>query len=156
MPKATDPEDDVMRAAGGIRLLREGLKLSQPKAAEHHEPDISAQYWSMTETGKVPGVVKPSTQRKLLAALSKAANLETPLTLNDLQAAMDRVFSEGEAPRAQRLAAALAPPRAERQAVFPTSDGDVVFTYPADLSPEGFRELEAYFQVFVKASTAKN
>jgi hypothetical protein len=133
-PRSADP--DVMRAARAIKAMREGLGLTQRQ---------------------VPGIVKPATQREMLQALSAAAQLDPPLTLEDLAAAMARVdqadaAAEAGDPLALRLANAIQP-KAERQAVFPTREGDITFTFPADLSPDGFRELEAYFQAFVKANT---
>jgi transcriptional regulator with XRE-family HTH domain len=154
-PRSADP--DVMRAARAIKAMREGLGLTQRQVAEHHPNDISYQYVAMNENGQVPGIVKPATQREMLQALSAAAQLDPPLTLEDLAAAMARVdqadaAAEAGDPLALRLANAIQP-KAERQAVFPTREGDITFTFPADLSPDGFRELEAYFQAFVKANT---
>jgi hypothetical protein len=39
---------------------------------------------------------------------------------------------------------------AQRQAIFPVSDGDVIITFPADLSSEGLEELGQYLDVFLK------
>jgi hypothetical protein len=156
MPKAIEVDDDVMRPARGIKAMRERHGLTQRQAAEAHARDISYQYWAMNESGKVPGIVKPATQRELLDAISKAAGLENPLTLEDLAKAMDDHAPPASDQRSQRLASSLVGARPERQAVFPTSDGDVVFSFPADMTAEGFRELEAYFSVFVKANTPRN
>ncbi len=55
-----------------------------------------------------------------------------------------------------RLARELGPPSDARQAVFPVSDGDVVISFPPNMTPDGFKELEAYFAIFLKANAPKN
>lgn len=152
---------DVTRAARAVKMLREELKLTQRQVSEAHPRQLTYQRIAQVEQGKVPGIVKPQTQREMLAALSNAARLETPLTLDDFAGYMDRldtatVEQEGGDLLALRLARTLAPPKAERQAVFPTREGDVIFTFPADLSPQGFREIEAYFQAFVQANSRRD
>lgn len=156
MAKATEISDDVLRMARAVKGLRERYNVTQRQVADAHVDEISFQYVGMNEQGKVPGIVKPATQRKLLDAISKAANLSSPLTLDDLAAAADGGLADGGPGRALRAAASLRSAMPERQAVFPTSEGDVVFSYPADMTQEGFRELEAYFAVFVSVNAPKN
>jgi len=43
-------------------------------------------------------------------------------------------------------------PAGNRKAVFPVSEGDVTIIFPANLSEEGFQELEAYLGIFLKRS----
>lgn len=40
--------------------------------------------------------------------------------------------------------------KGQRKAVFPVSEGDVTFLFPADLSAEGLGELEDYLAIFLK------
>lgn len=151
-----DAMDDVSRAARAIAALRERAGVTQRQVAEAHEDEISYQYVGQHETGKVPGIVKPATQRKMLAAISKAAKLEHPLTLEDLADEMAPTNGVAEDPRAFRMGQALlggARRPTDRQAVFPTTAGEVVISFPADMDAAGFRELEAYLAVFLKART---
>jgi hypothetical protein len=48
------------------------------------------------------------------------------------------------------LPSAVQATRGQRKAVFPISEGDVTFVFPADLTSEGLEELEAYLAVFLK------
>lgn len=155
--KAATIDPDALSIGEALRSLRERYKLSQPRVVDVHEDQISAQYLSHIETGKVIGILKSTTQRKVLDAISRAAKLNPPLTLDDLTAARGEPSDHtAETVRATRLAASLRPATTERQAIFPTSEGDVIFTFPAEMGPDGFRELEAYFSVFVKANTPNN
>lgn len=42
------------------------------------------------------------------------------------------------------------PPKGQRKAVFPVSEGDVTFLFPEGLSPDGLQELEDYLEIFLK------
>lgn len=141
--------------ARAVQRLRKRLGVTQRQAAEAHEDDITYQYWAMNETGKVPGVVKPATQRKLLRALSRAADMPEDLTLEDLSHEMGADGGRDLGTATQALPRPVRG-RLTRHAVFPTSSGDVEFTFPAEMTPEGFREMEAYFKVFVQAHTLKD
>ncbi len=44
----------------------------------------------------------------------------------------------------------MAAAKGQRKAVFPVSEGDVTFLFPANLTVEGLGELEEYLEVFLK------
>lgn len=152
-----DDADDVAGLSRAIATLRKRFGISQEAASQAHEDDISKQYWGMHERGGVPGIVKPATQRKLLAAISKAAGLAEPLTLQDLQAELAAPSVNPAEARALRMAGAFTPRGAPagRQAVFPLSTGDAVVQLPAAMTPEACAELEAYLQALLKGIKGK-
>lgn len=161
MPKEARIDPDAQAIGQALKAIRERLGLRQPHVAE--AAGLTAQYVSMIETGKVPGLVKPATQRKIIEALNAALEARDgrapspPVTISDLDAELAGV---GDTPRARlaRIARELttAPDPELRQAVFPVSDGDVVISFPAHMTPEGFKELEAYFAIFLKANSRDN
>lgn len=159
-PAKPDVDPDVATTSRAVAVLRSRFGLKQHEAAA--AAGMSTQYWNMHETGKVPGIVKPATQRKLIdglnAAVKARGEADPGLTLGDLDAIL-----HGDGPpggdangRLARMARELGGGRGERsqadldtrQAVFPTRDGDVVIQFPASMSPAGFKDLEAYFAVF--------
>lgn len=166
-PKTTgeiDPE--VLRVGEAVKTLRERIGLTQAQAADACDPIMTSQYWGMHETGRVPGIFKPATQRKLVDALNAAAGdrLAEPVTLQDLEDVIRVGPGVGEPParfdradgRAARLARELDRPDPNtRRAVFPTPDGDAVIEIPAHLTPEGFKMVEAYLAVFLKGNAPK-
>lgn len=156
MPRKTTVDPEVMQLASAIKALRDALDVTQEHAAECADPPMTSQYWGMHETGKVPGIFKPAVQRKLLDALSKAAELAEPLTLDDLERAM-----RGEGPGAPEPAGRLArlahelgprPDPSKRRSVFSLSDGDVVIEIPSALTPAGFKQLKGYLAIFLEAA----
>lgn len=161
-PSPDTTDDDTRQLGGALRTLRDSLGLTQGQAGDAAEPVMTAQYWGMHETGKVPGIFKPSVQRKLIEALNKASEKDRattgrpPLTVGDLQAALDAPPPPaGRMARLARELGGVAEPGAAydasgAEAVFPTRDGAVVIRLPAAMTPEGFKDLEAYFAVFMQ------
>ncbi len=164
MPRSRTIDPDVAQIGKAVARLREAAAkdLTQDACAACMDPPITPQYWGMHERGEVPGIVKPKRQRDLIAAISKAADLADPLSLDDLDAAIDgdeaTPRQDPAAGRLVRLARELAPGAPDpnkRRAVFPIPDGDVVIEIPAQLTPAGFKQVEAFLAVFLKANTPK-
>lgn len=161
MPTKPQVDGDTLKVGRAVAFLRERVGLTQAQAAEAvPAPGMTNQYWQMHEAGRVPGIHKPATQRKLIEALNAASGVEPPLTMQDLEAAIaggDHPIGRSVESRMARIAREVAGPPtpkaastpAPAQAVFPTRDGDVVFNYPPNMTPEGYRDLEAYFAVFL-------
>lgn len=155
MSRAVSVDPEVQQLGRAVKTVRERLKLTQAQAAEAGE--MTSQYWGMHETGKVPGIVKPATQRALLDALTRAAGLDEPLGLGVLEEALEAAGAPA-AGRLARMARELGPVGGEaetRRAVFPVPEGDVVIEIPAAMTPEGFKQVEAYIAVFLKANSPK-
>lgn len=143
------PTTDTRKAIGrAIAFLRERAGLTQEQAGER--AGMTAQYFGMHELGKVKGLTHPEVQQKLLRAVDA--------TPEDLEAALNEISGDDTpAARIARMARELGSPApaagpAVRQAVFPTADGDVVITLPAHFTPAGFKQLEEYFAVFIRAN----
>lgn len=146
-------DEDAIRAGDALRRLRKRLDLTQAQAAAAHEAEMTPQYWGMHETGRVPGIHKPAVQRALVEALSRASGQQ--VTVEDLAAELRPGGASFETPRIGRLAAALSDRGGDdvREAVFPTIDGDVVVRFPGHMTPDGFKDLEAYLAVFLRTQT---
>jgi hypothetical protein len=156
-----------LKVGQALRILRDRLGLSQEQAAAGHADDFSKQHWGSIENGHLRGIYDPGVQQGLIDALNTAAPPGSePLTLEDLDAVMAEMSggpAETAASRLRRLATEVGATGgvAERptpfdggmvEAVFPTRDGPVTFRYPSHMTPEGLRELEAYFAVFLQAA----
>lgn len=58
--------------------------------------------------------------------------------------------TQQEMPRSASAPQTDTPPAGARRAVFPLSEGDVMLTFPSDLSADGYDELGDYLEIFLK------
>lgn len=54
-----------------------------------------------------------------------------------------------------RLAGHMPPQPGTRQAIFTLDEGDVYLTFPSDMSADGYRELKAYLDIFLRKAESK-
>lgn len=149
-------DDDALRVGRAVARLRERVGVTQAAAGAAYpdkEEGITSQYWAMIENGKVPGVFKPAMQRKILDALNAASGTGEPLTSEDLERELTAAGPEASMARLARELGRPLPSDAERFE-FSTVDGPVVLTMPGHLSPEGFKDLEAFVAVFLQRKRA--
>ena len=127
-----------------IKALREARSLTQQDAAE--ALGVTRTAWQNYENGRAV-ILRTDVQRRLLKALGSDED--------ELAAHVASIQSLG-----RRTGQVVAMPerfdiQPRGQAVFPLSEGDVVVTFPPDLSNEGFAELAEYLNLFLKARGAK-
>lgn len=141
-----------MRRAYGRALgrLREMKGHTQESAAEACTPTMSSQNFGRYEIGGAAGITDPLTRRRLLASIGA--------TEEEFQTVLEEIG--GQEPRSARLArmataaggvaeAGLPFSADRRQAVFPLSDGDLVVSYPRNLSPEAKREMKRFLELLL-------
>lgn len=89
-PMANDSDDivEVQLLGAALAALRDSKKISQAKAGEAFgDGGISPQGWGLYEAGKRPGILKPSVQAKLAAAIG--------MSVFDLHRERDRLRGAG-------------------------------------------------------------
>lgn len=146
-PTAQDTRKLIGRA---IALLRERAGLTQEQAGD--AAGMSAQYFGMHELGKVKGLAHPEVQHKLLRAVNA-----TPEDLDTILAELtDETPSVARIARIARELGSSPSGPPMRQAIFPTSEGDVTVILPANFSPAGFKQLEDYLAVFIRSNIPAN
>ncbi len=153
-PKSVDAADERrrMRKLYGAILakLRDERGLTQEQASTAARPEMTAQNWARYEGGQAPSITDPIVRRRFLEAIGASEEdfqreLSNPTRANPASARVSRLSRAFEAmPESSRAR------DDRRQAVFPLSEGEVVISFPADLSPDGVEELKEYFNIFVK------
>ena len=135
------PEQEAQEIGEALRILRERLGVTQEAAAEAME--VSRTAWQNYEGGRKV-VLRTDMQMRLAAAVG-ATRPDLLKVLKELQ----RGGGKHSAIGVEEPSAIFAGP-GRTQAIFPTRDGEVIVSYPANLSPEGFRELAEFFSLFAK------
>lgn len=142
-----------MRLIGAaLKSLREERKISQEAAADALRPALTGQAWGRYENGKLKGILEPTVQRNLLAAIG--------VSYEAFQFAVARIRREGPEPSrrvspefsVREPSAAFQYGQGSREARFPLASGEVVINYPARLDAAGVEELESYLNLFLKAA----
>lgn len=162
MPSTRKVDDDVAQMGLAVKAIREGLRdhgvhVTQAMAADALDPPVTAQYWGLIEQGRVPQIRKPAYRQKLAEALNRAyaeaagRPLAPPVTPDDIAGV---ATASPQLARLARMARELVPhdPADRVEAVFPLREGEVVIQIPANLTPAGFRQLEDFFALFLKAN----
>lgn len=148
-------EQELDLLARALKVMREEAGLTQEEAGQRAEPRLSKQAWGLHENRRAKQLLTPGIQSRLAAALGG--------TREDLLLIKDRIASMGSAyrpvPKAVRDLAdrgrEFEGALAMRQAQFPTRDGDVILSYPRDLTPEGLNDLESYFTLFIATARGR-
>jgi len=124
-----------------LKRLRESRSMTQDQAAERM--GVTRTAWQNYESGRAV-VMRTDHQVKLAEALGAARadllNELRKIQVGDGHSAMAGVQDSG---------AIYAGP-GRQQAVFPLDEGDVILSFPANLSPEGRQQLEDYLAVFLR------
>lgn len=149
MPKASENDRELGLLGLALQMLRKEAGLSQEQASERVEPQLTKQAWGRYEGGEVKGLLTPDVQQRMAAALGH--------TRDELLLVKERLALQGESYRPSFRPATGLRDRSrpwsgggdQRQAIFPTRDGEVVLTYPAELGEEGLAELSNYLRVFL-------
>lgn len=135
------PEQEAHEIGEALRILRDRLGVTQEAAAEAME--VSRTAWQNYEAGRKV-VLRTDMQMRLAGAIGA--------TRQDLLQVLKQLQHGG----AKHSAIGVEEPGAiysgpgRTQAIFPTRDGEVIVSYPANLSPEGYRELAEFFSLFAK------
>lgn len=131
-----------------LKALRESRELTQQEAADR--AGVTRTAWQNYESGRAV-ILRSDLQRRLARSLGadeeelalhaeSFRNIGRRSTAASLSA-HDRAQSFDGLPRGQ--------------AVFPLAEGEVVITFPQDLSREGFAEMAQYLSIFLKGRGAK-
>lgn len=136
------PEQEAQEIGDALRILRERKGVTQERAAE--EMEVSRTAWQNYEAGRKV-VLRTDMQMRLAGAVG-ASREDLLSVLKELQRGESRHSAINSVEEPQAIFAG--PGRT--QAIFPTRDGDVIVSYPAQLSPEGYRELAEFFGLFAK------
>lgn len=142
-PQKTSAEQarEIGRA---LRALRERHGLSQEQAAERMHVTRTA--WQNYENGRAV-VLRTDMQLRLAAAAGGShAELLAVLREQQGQLAAHSAFTGHDDGRA------IYSGPGRSQAIFPTDQGDVILSYPANLTPEAKAQLAAYLKVFLNHS----
>lgn len=141
-PTMKSPAQEAREMGRALKLLRTRRGMTQDAAAEALRVTRTA--WQNYESGRSV-VMRTDMQAKLAAALGG--------TRNELLACL-REVQEGPSHSASAVAEAgsvySGPGRL--QAVFPTSDGQVIVSYPEALTARGRRQLKAYLDAFLEGA----
>lgn len=128
-----------------LRILRDRLDITQEQAAE--AMGVSRTAWQNYEAGRAI-VLRTDMQTKLAAALD-ATREDLLRVLRELQ----RAGGGHSALGLEEPGVVFSGP-GRQQAIFPLSEGDVIVSYPANLSAAGFQELSDYLAIFLKRAKA--
>lgn len=139
------PSEQARALGRALRALRDHQGLTQQEAADRY--GVSRNSWIAYENGERQLILRSDIQTRLAVALN-CEREELMLQLAALTPIRQRPGVAGLGEVANRPFD-LGPDR--QQAVFPLAEGEVVMTFPADLSPAGVAELAQYLALFLKA-----
>lgn len=148
MSKDGPPKTSAQEArevGDALRALRERRGFTQERAAEALR--VSRTAWQNYESGR-PVVLRTDMQLRLAQALgAKREDLLAILREQQGATASHSAFGVEET-------GMLFSGPGRQQAIFPLSEGDVIVSYPAGLTPDGFQELNDYLELFLKRARA--
>lgn len=142
--RATPSTNEEAKQVGeALRILRERRRVTQEAAAEAME--VSRTAWQNYEGGR-PVVLRTDVQVRLAAAVG-ASREDLIGILRGLQ--RGNAGASHSALGVEEMGTVYAGP-GRAQAIFPTSEGDVIVSYPAALSAAGYKELGEYLALFLR------
>lgn len=136
--------EEAKEVGEALRILRERRDFTQEAAAEAMR--VSRTAWQNYESGRAI-VLRTDMQMRLAGAVG-ATREDLLAVLRELQRGSGGRHSALGGGMEETGAIFAGPGRA--QAIFPTTEGDVIVSYPSALSPQGFRELGEYLALFLK------
>lgn len=133
--------DEAREVGEALKLLRDRRGFTQEQAAEAMR--VSRTAWQNYENGRAV-VLRTDMQVRLTAALGAKRE--------DLLAVLRELQRGGGSHSAFGLeeAGLLFSGPGRKQAIFPTSEGEVILSYPANISATGVAELSDYLAIFLK------
>lgn len=142
-PVAKTTAQEAREVGEALKILRERRGVTQEKAAE--AMTVSRTAWQNYENGRAV-VLRTDMQVRLTAAVGAKRE--------DLLGVLRELQGGGMSHSALGLeeAGIVFSGPGRQQAIFPTSEGDVILSYPSALSPKGLSELSDYLAVFLKRS----
>jgi transcriptional regulator with XRE-family HTH domain len=140
-PSAKPPAQEARELGRALKTLRERRGMTQDQAAEGMHVTRTA--WQNYESGRAI-VLRTDMQARLAGALG-ARREDLMAILRDNQ----RMGGSHSAVGLEEPGAIYSGP-GRQQAIFPTSEGDVIVSYPATLSTKGYAELGEYLALFLK------
>jgi hypothetical protein len=109
--------------------------------------DLLAEY---KETASYAGLYQPQKPVDKTDDEDDTGDTQNELKPEDKDLEAQAAAATAAAQRAAEQAAQKQPPAGTRRAVFDLTEGEVVITYPADLTPESVSDLQDYINVFMK------
>ena len=157
-PTETDRELQVLGLA--LRKLREDLNISQKAAGAAHRPaPLGSQAWGLYENGKIKGLLEPTVQDQLTAAIGQ--------TRDALLLERERIAMFGPPPLRRKitdpangtLGVREAPrsflPAGVRQAVFPLGAGEVSIQFPANMDDDDKAQFQTVLAMLAASVSKK-
>lgn len=133
------PAQEAKEIGRALKRLREDAGLTQDAAAEGL--GVTRTAWQNYEGGRAV-ILRTDLQARAAAALGR--------TRQDLLAALRQVQTGPTHSSGVAEGAAIFAGPGRSQAVFPLDEGDVILSFPANLSAEGRQQLEDYLAVFLR------
>ena len=135
---ARTPAEEAKALGRALKRLREARGLTQDQAAE--KLGVTRTAWQNYEGGRSV-IMRTDLQSRLVRALD--ASVEDLL-------GMLRHEAHGHSAIGVSEAAAIYSGPGRRQAIFPLDEGDVILSFPANLSPESREQLEDHLAAFLR------
>lgn len=142
------PREEALVLAEAIRSLRNQRHMTQQDAAD--ALGVTRAAWQNYETGRLI-ILRSDMQDRIATALG--------VSREDLLLEKTRLAPSGK--RHARPVTGFSEREttydADRvQAVFPTSQGHVILSYPADLNADGLEQLNEYLTIWMKTIAARS
>lgn len=141
-PTAAPPSQQAREWGLALKLLRERKGLTQDQAAANRRVTRTA--WQNYESGRAV-VLRMDMQHGLAEALGG-----TRAELLDCLREVQRRSGTSQPQAGMEEMGVVFSGPGRQQAIFPLAEGDVIISYPANLSAQGFKELQDYLTLFLR------
>jgi len=133
------PSDEALKA---YLMIDRGLK---DEAAPDfiREFTVTMAYAKVTESGTIQDIELEQPDGELPVSLAPVSPLPSPIAVD---AMVERSLRRASDPT----------PSGARQEIFTLEEGDVVLTFPSEMSAESYEDLEAYLKLFLKKAKRRS